>query len=426
MSTYIFGIFYAILFVILCKMFIETFGNKSKVNNRAFRYSMLGCLMIVIYIITVMLDDFFIIKQICVLGSTTLFMWLFFRQKIIKTSVFVLLYHGIGLTIDYATIMGVSLCFPKITLDYLSEPMANILLGALSQAVFFCCIMFIRKFVVHKSSEMLTTLEWVRFAIFPIFTIIVIVALLIEFEIPLNNNQKNILICIVFGLIVMNIAVFYLINDILKRETQIRENKILVERVKNETENFDRQRKREHEYKNQISFIAAMVRDKKFDELQEYLKEYTKSIVTNMDLIDTNNEIVNSILNLKYQEAKEKGITFVVKVNDLSGLQVRDEDIVLILSNLLNNAIEAGEKCENAIIKLKFMQEGKWIVISVVNTMSHEPVIENDKYKSTKTTNTELHGIGIENIKETIERYGGSCVIKHDKSSFRFAILIPE
>ena len=47
--------------------------------------------------------------------------------------------------------------------------------------------------------------------------------------------RKNILICIAFGLLVMNIIVFCLINDILKREVQITENRLLLERVKNET-----------------------------------------------------------------------------------------------------------------------------------------------------------------------------------------------
>ena len=32
--------------------------------------------------------------------------------------------------------------------------------------------------------------------------------------------------------------------------------------------------------------------------------------------------------------------------------------------------------------------------------------------------------IGLENIKETVEKYDGSCVIKHDKNNFKVAILI--
>ena len=87
-----------------------------------------------------------------------------------------------------------------------------------------CFIMVLRRYVVKKSSEMLTTLEWVRFTIFPIYTIIVLIALLTNFEIPESDHQKNILNCIAFGLLVMNIIVFCLINDILKREVPVTEN----------------------------------------------------------------------------------------------------------------------------------------------------------------------------------------------------------
>ena len=139
----------------------------------------------------------------------------------------------------------------------------------------------------------------------------------------------------------MNIIVFCLINDILKREVQITENRLLLERVKNETgmyrtisENYDKQKKREHEYKNQLALIAALASENRVDEINHYLKQYNHEIMQHTDFIDTNNVIVNAILNSKYQETREKCIVFVVKVNDLSDLRIKDEDIVLILSNL--------------------------------------------------------------------------------------------
>ena len=51
----------------------------------------------------------------------------------------------------------------------------------------------------------------------------------------------------------------------------------------------------------------------------------------------------------------------------------------MILANLLNNAIEACEKCEEKkTIKLKFVIEGKiLIVLSVKNTCSN-PIIYSD------------------------------------------------
>lgn len=431
MGIHIYGIFYTILFIVLCKMFIETFEEKRELPRNWYRYGFIVCMIALDYTASVVLDSNIVLKEIVIIGLGTFFMWMYFQQKCTKIAILVLLYQGICFVIDYISIIVMSKCFPAITIERLSEPLVNFMLGALSQMLLVCFIMILRRYIVKKSSEMLTAMEWVRFTVFPLFTIIILVALLTNFEIPENSSQKNILICIAFGLLVMNIIVFYLINDILKREEQIRVDRLLLERVKNETgmyrtisENYDKQRKREHEFQNQLAFIAALARENRVDEISRYLKEYNDKILLNIDLIDTNNVIVNAILNSKYQEAREKGIVFVVKVNDLSGLIIKDEDIVLILSNLLNNAIEANENCEEAVIKLKFVQEGHQIIISVTNTFTKKPLIIENKFVTTKTEDTDMHGIGLENIRETVEKYNGSCVIKHDVNRFKVAILI--
>lgn len=431
MGIHIYGTFYTILFVVLCLMFIETFVEKRDFSKKWYGYGMIVILIILDYVVSVTLDSKIILKEIVIIGLGTFFMSLYFRKQCIKTAILVLLYQGICFVIDYISILVMSKCFPAITIERLSEPIVNSMLGVLSQMLLICFIMVLRRYIVKKSSEMLTALEWARFTVFPIFTIIVLIALLTSFEIPESSNQKNILFCIAFGLLVMNIVVFSLINDILKREVQITEDRLLLERVKNETgmyrtisENYDKQRKREHEFKNQLAFIAALARESRVDEINHYLKEYNNEIMLHMDLIDTNNVIVNAILNSKYQEAREKGILFVVKVNDLSELKIKDEDIVLILSNLLNNAIEANEECEEAVIKLKFVMEGNQVIISVINTFSKAPVTVGNRFITTKMDETDRHGIGLENIKETVEKYNGSCVIKHDSKNFKVAILI--
>ena len=100
-----------------------------------------------------------------------------------------------------------------------------------------------------------------------------------------------------------------------------------------------------------------LLKNKKYQELERFIDESNSDTAGKIDKIDTNHVIVNSILNTKYREAREKKIVFVVKVNDLSTLKIKDEDIVLILSNLLNNAIEACEKSERPVIKVKIMKE---------------------------------------------------------------------
>lgn len=136
--------------------------------------------------------------------------------------------------------------------------------------------------------------------------------------------------------------------------------------------------------------------------------------------------IVNAILNTKYQEAISKHIVFVLKVNDLSRIGIDDEDLVVVLANLLNNAIEACKKCEEKkIIKFKFMVEDELIILSVKNTYNQPLVYDNDEIRNSKTVEPEAHGVGIKNIIRIVEKYEGEYVIQHNKMEFYFSLIIP-
>lgn len=432
MGAYVYGLIYTILFVLLGKLFIEALGCTYRSENREIRILLLIGMTIGMYAISILLNGNWIVKEILVWLVCTFIMWGYFKQRFWRIGAFVLLYQGLGFLLDYVTIIMIARCCTTITEERISDPLITALMGILSQALLLVIILFIHRYMLKKSMDVLTAVEWARFSIFPTFTVITLIALLASFGIPLTDVQKNILLIISFGLIVMNILVYYLINSILEREMRLREDQVFMERVKSETEryreqsrNYERQRKREHEFKNQLLVIGELAKHKQTDQLIQYLKECHVEIQENTDVIDTNNVIVNSILNAKYHEARQKKIIFEMKINDLSGLCIEDEDIVLILVNLLNNAIEACEQCERRIIRLKFVREEHQIIISVVNTLQVQPIVMMGRYITSKTDDVQMHGIGIENIRETVEKYDGSCVIKHDETSFRFAIVIP-
>ena len=433
MERYLYGLFATVLFVLICKMFCEIFWEKRSFKTKTYYLFVTLSFIVCIYLISIVFANAIIKKEFCVFLVSTFFMWMYFGQKIWKTAVWILMYQGIGLIADYVSLIIMSKCFLMTTWNDLGNLQVNISGGVLSQTILFFVLICIRKFMKKDVKENLTTGEWLRFAMFPVFTILVSVALFLGFNVPQSNVQKNILICIAVGLLLMNIMVFYLIDDILKRETRIRENEILLERAeqemehyKNFSENYEEQRRQEHEYRNQMAVIAQLAKNGQIEALNRYLQEHQIKAKGNRACIDANHVIVNAVLNAKYEEAKEKGIVFVVKVNDLSGLKVKDEDIALILSNLLNNAMEASEKCEKPVIKIKFVNDKKQIILSVVNTLMTEPVVLNHKFLTTKTENIQKHGIGIENVQRTVEKYGGSCVIHYDSAFFRFVIHIPE
>ena len=102
----------------------------------------------------------------------------------------------------------------------------------LAKIILFLMVLLIRKKIGEKSSDVLSNTDWLRFIFFPIFTIFTIIALIITSGSIENQKQESVFLVIALCLAGMNIVVFYLINDILKREIKIRENKIFQLKLK--------------------------------------------------------------------------------------------------------------------------------------------------------------------------------------------------
>jgi len=412
-----------------CKIFYETFGearHKGWINIIQV-FLLFGSMCFYSY----GFSRYFVIRQIIGILVFSVFMYWHIKISLKKSFSLAVLFDALLLAMDYLAhliIAGLSLG----GLPGQPNDLGNMLVYLLGKLVLFFLILIIRKRFGQKPMDMMQDTEWLRFLFFPVFTIAAISAMLSVFEHVQTVEQANLLAVIAFGMVGMNIMVFYLIHDILKREMEMHENKVFqiqakvqLELYRSISENLDYQKRKTHEYKNQITCIESLLNKRQYLKLEEYVKKIYGGLNNEPDVINTNNVIVNAILNAKYQEAELKGIVFVFRINDLSELKMKDEDVVTILSNLLNNAIEACEACENnKVIRFKFVKKDNRIIIAVKNTYNHDVVYEDGEIKSTKTSSADEHGVGIKNILKVIEKYDGSYVIENDGKEFFFSIII--
>lgn len=432
MLNYVQGIVLTALEIICCKIFFESFGKKryeSSTRNCIIIFStIISC-----YLVVLALYNKFIIKQILVIVAIALFMSVYVKVKLIKSIVLSLLFQGLLLSIDYLTFwVNISL-FKSIADINKSYLIGASMIVVMAKLVLFMTVVIIRKKTGDKTADVLSNADFLRFMFFPIFTIFTIIALIDTSGNGANQRQNDVFLAISLCLACMNILLFYMINDILKREIRVRESDIFRLRAKNQTdtyrsisENFVKQRKVTHEYKNQILCIESLINTENYAELKNYIKNIGGHLSTELDYIKTNNVIVDAILNSKYRETLEKGIMFIFQLNDLSTIGIEDEDIVVILSNLLSNAIEACEKYSGKkVIKLKFIKERDDIIISVKNTYNGELEIRDGEIQTSKLYDSDEHGIGIKNIIAVIEKYQGSYAIQNDKEEFYFSIMLP-
>ncbi len=417
--------------IMCCKIFYETFGEvryKGWLNVIQF-VLLLGSMCFLSY----GFSTHFVFRQIAGILMFSVFMLWHVKISLKKSLVLAILFDALLLAMDYLLFLIVEQLFLGSKMLEQQYEIGGILAYLLGKLVLFFLIFIIRKKFGKKSVEMMLDTEWLKFLFFPVFTIAAISAMLSAFEYVQTVEQANLLIVIAFGMVGMNIIVFYLINGIVEREMEMQENKVFQIQAKNQlemyraiSENFDNQKRKTHEYKNHMACIESLLGKKQYSQLEEYVKKIYGSLNNEPDAINTNNVIVNAILNTKYQEADAKGIVFVFRVNDLSELRVKDEDVVTILANLLNNAIEACETCESKkVIKFKFVKDEDLITIAVKNTFNYDVIYENGEIKSTKTSDVAEHGVGIKNVLKVIEKYGGSYVIENENQEFYFSIIIP-
>ncbi|MBQ8148677.1 MAG: sensor histidine kinase [Lachnospiraceae bacterium] len=325
------------------------------------------------------------------------------------------------------------LIMPEGSNALLASTMGSSLVEVFSECVHLLIVIILVRCFKKQDSKLLSTIEWLRFAIVPICTLGIIMGLMVEFDLAKEQQQEAIFLLIAIGLVIMNIIIYFLLNDIIKREAILRRNQISTERTKNEikryenlSENYEKQRKLQHEYNHRLNSIAALARDGQIEELKEYLHRLNYEVGELNRVYDFKNTMLNALLNAKEHEMHRKGITFIIFSMNLDNLPIYNEDLVVILENLLNNAMEACEECEDKVVKLKITEDDRGTLLAVENTYVTAPIKVGDKFITTKNENRDFHGIGIENVKDVVEKYHGETMINVFEDVFRFTIRLPQ
>lgn len=407
-------------------------GKKIKVKQKI---SAICLLISIVYVCVHFLKNYTIVKLLMIMLTMLIVIRFLYEISAVKTIILTLLIQGIIGVIDYIVIMIVTARYNNIDILEDSTDLIGVLVIIASRIILFLFLIIIKRISVIKKKNIIdmSNKEWLQFLIFPIFTLITVIVMTNSMVTSYHEDIVNVYYVIAIVLIVLNMVVFHLINEILENSQRIREADVLKQQSIGQLElynslrkNYDIQRKRTHEYKNQIMCIDSLLKKKNYDKLEEYLNSIFDKLDGQLDMVDTNNEVVNAVINAKYYEALQNDVLFILKINDLSHIKVSDEDIVTILSNLLDNAIEAAGQCDidKRTVGIKLLYEDDVLSIAVSNSYKTEPEIMEDGYMRTIKDDKEQHGLGIRNVVATLEKYNAEYIIDYKNGEFVFSIIM--
>ena len=168
-------------------------------------------------------------------------------------------------------------------------------------------------------------------------------------------------------------------------------------------------------------------------EIEKYLKNIGITYDTIFHDTDSENLMIDSIIDMKKGSALSKGIDMVTELYIPPNMKYDSLDMVIILGNLLDNAIEACEKLMNKkkpeiILKIQYKMSN--LVILIKNTYDGEEIgagnsVDNSLPATTKN-DKKIHGIGMRNVKEIIKKYNGIIEWRTEYGMFVIDILLYE
>lgn len=315
------------------------------------------------------------------------------------------------LIVNMSVNMTMSIAF-KVQTEFLLElrdslRAVNLLI---TKFTFLLIVQLIIRKIKHKSF-VLKLDEWIGIAaVFIISVFILISAAEIQFS---KINSRLNMIILIYGIAMINILTFVFVSKMAqknKNETLLQIMQVHEKEQKKAFQSLEELYRTlqilKHDMKNEWIVIYQALKDGKYDYAKDISEKMLNSKIESFEeYITVSNPAINALLNYKLNIAKQRGINISSYVQeDFESFD--DYDIVMLISNLLDNAIEASEKLSDTNIDIMITTRMNYLNIVIANRIDKSVLKRNRRLKTTKHDSVN-HGLGIKSVKQICDKYDG-------------------
>lgn len=239
------------------------------------------------------------------------------------------------------------------------------------------------------------------------------------------------------GYIVLSIAmlvllfvfntIFLLMATSLNRNARLRqENQLLSlqqQRYENLKTAIEEARQARHDMRHHLNHISMLAEENDMETLKAYLAQ-TVSRIPDLDMRFCENRAADSVLGYYCALAKREGIPFSAQIDLPQTLPVDEIDMCLVLSNLLENALEASLRTVPARRWMKvnaYVHAERLLLMQVENACDGEIKETNGVFRSSKRKG---NGIGIQSVRHIAEKNGGASTFAYQNGVFCAKIML--
>ena len=230
----------------------------------------------------------------------------------------------------------------------------------------------------------------------------------------------------VISLLILNMVSYYLLNTLTgyiteqsNKEQMERQIKTQKEKYEQLASSFIQGNRLIHDVNKHNQMIKKYLEESDYEEAINYIEKIDDSFAELYSSVNTGNLVVDSIIGRFKERLEQIGCAVELSVKINKNRKIMDDyDLVVVLGNVTDNIIEAvtcGEK-KRSYVEMKLEMTHTSFVFYAKNSVSSEKKKEKNKW---------FHGLGLSNVKDTVENYGGTMLVSHTKESYETMIQVP-
>ena len=365
--------------------------------------------------------------SVCYYGS--------YSYKLVLT----VIYAGVGIIIETVAALLLTMLMPDSFLAVMGNSMEGYLLGLVCANGSFLIVIGLIWIVLQKkfpkfdlSAHSLNTYWDMLFFVLIIITILF--SLAIDYLTIKRGMEYGLFIFVLLEclLIIFDIGIFYIFQKMerlqqekLKSALVFQQNEAQQAFYKEAIQKNQQLKKIVHDEKNFLLGVEGYLKSGEIDAALAEVERQRKQLMSTITDY-TGNIALDTVLTAKVEEARKQGITLQPIIMLHGQIMIEFLDLVLLLGNALDNAIEATEavvQTEEKKIWLTMKLQQNILHIQVENPVAEQVVIENQTIVSGKK-DRELHGFGISNMKTIMQKYHGTFDMQCSDKLFVLNIVL--
>lgn len=429
LSEYLFGLFEGVLFFEFLSGILR---KRDRVN--LFIVGIFTFLYSIIILYSPNVIDSSNLKMIIIIFSGLSFSMILYKDELKNKLIFTITFFIVLILSDILVANLMSVVMKRSIIEIVTKNQWIRLLMFCGSKIMVIVILKVIAYFTNKNNIEIPIKYWYTITSTAVISIIILIIIgEIGFNVEPYLNKSSYFIAASIGILIINIIIydtFIQLGKYFQKEKTYNiidiKNEMMKDYYTEKDENYNETRKLIHDFQNHILCIDFLMKDNEFDAAKQYIDSINEASNSLDNLIRSGNNIMDAVLNQKSSYCQKFDINFKVDLIPVNEIGIKSIDLCAILSNLIDNAIEASMKIdteEDKNVKVKINEYKNYLLISVSNNCKINPLTGLQRFKTTKP-NSKNHGLGIKIVENAVNKYNGSIEYTWEKEVFTVKILL--